>query len=1184
MKFARPLLITLGIIALIGGILAGLVLTPSIQRWAVLRAAAGRPGLGLTIEGFSAGVSHLSLRNVIVQRHGLVVNLAGLEADYSLLEVLVRRRLHLRQLSVEGLVVDASRLSPARAQAAAVGAPAATPGLLAQLQLPVELRLDDTRLSGRALLPGAPGRAPLTAEFKLTGGRFAPEQEGSLLLVATLRNPASDGPVAVLHAQVSLRATQTALRAFRHVALTAVVDAEGRGLTEQSQLKISAEAGRDAAGENYAASIDTLLLGQSENMFKVQAALPAGRKEYTGHWALKARHAQLQPFFLGGALPDFDAHGEGRFAFSPDAGAMVLQGSLAAGVSRLEVIEPAWRAIGAVRLQAEFNVEETDGVVRLNQLGIALAGERPVLELTATGAAEFNLKDRRLQVGGATLGEVLRFKLLGLPVAWIRPFVSAADISGGQLTGEIAVLAEQDRMVARTLTPLAVDSLNVVQRGQLLLTKAGLSLNAEAILTAKDIAGKITGLTVTTPAGDSLAAQVTVTLPLSANPPIVVTGNYRADLPTLLAPWLPLGHLKATGETDFTYQTEHIELRRLDTNVTDAGGQTLFTVTALRPFTFDLAAGRAVTGSPGAVDLLRVNLGRLPLDRLPLNGPGARLGGVVAQGEFVLAAEGDRLLGRAAIPVKLVNVSLVQNGRPALSGLSVALEPAFEMNGRASAKAETGNVTVRTAAGATLLTLKGEASRTTEAGARGSLTFNLDVPALSTQPLFVDAQAVTAGRASGEIRVALGAASQVEARMTINGLVAREGGETLPVANLSFRAVRSETGLITVQAPLLLDQAGQRSDLNFALGLRPQGRNFGLEGRLTGEHVELADALAVLSVFTTSAAPAPASENSPAPAAEVVADTTPAWSRFTGSLVLDVKSVTRGADWAMTGLTGTVAIDPAKLALTQLVAALGEKGRFAAQGELKFNGGARPYVLGGNYSLTEFDAGKFFKALEPARPATVEGMFSVQGRFTGQGETLSRTLERARGSFELTSRQGVFRGLQRTSGKVSMTSKAVELGASVLGSIFGSEKATKAAEKVAGAAYFVDQLAQSLGELNYDQLNVRLVRAESLNLALEDFSLVSPEIRLLGKGTVTFVADKPLLEQPLNVSLSLAGRGKLEQLLGKLRLTDGSRDELGYAKTGQPVVIGGTLARPDPTAYFTRLATAKLGELLAPDN
>src|SRR6185312_2713192 len=169
----------------------------------------------------------------------------------------------------------------------------------------------------------------------------------------------------------------------------------------------------------------------------------------------------------------------------------------------------------------------------------------------------------------------------------------------------------------------------------------------------------------------------------------------------------------------------------------------------------------------------------------------------------------------------------------------------------------------------------------------------------------------------------------------------------------------------------------------------------------------------------------------------------------------------------------------------------------------------------------------------------------ISGHFAGAGETLDRTMTHTQGQFDLSSRQGVFRGLQRTSGKISMTSKAVEIGASVLGSLVGSEKATKAPEKMAGQAYFVDQLAQSLGELNYDQLNVRLVRDESLNLKLEDVGLISPEIRLLGKGTVTYVAGKPLLEQPMAVSLSLAARGKIEQLLAKLRLLDGSRDEVG---------------------------------------
>ena len=55
-------------------------------------------------------------------------------------------------------------------------------------------------------------------------------------------------------------------------------------------------------------------------------------------------------------------------------------------------------------------------------------------------------------------------------------------------------------------------------------------------------------------------------------------------------------------------------------------------------------------------------------------------------------------------------------------------------------------------------------------------------------------------------------------------------------------------------------------------------------------------------------------------------------------------------------------------------------------------------------------------------------------------------------------------------------------------------------------------------------------------------------------------------------------------MLGKLHLLDGTRDELGYAKTPTPVTIAGSLAKPDPSAFFTKVATAKLTELLAPEN
>jgi len=1195
MKPVRLLLLFLGLFLALNLVLGVLALTPAVQRWAVLRAVQGEPGLRFEVTAVAAGLSRLRLEGVQAEKGGLAVQLAQLEADYSLTQLLFRRRLVISRLAGSGLVVDASRLSRDKTTAAAAGAPAAAPGVMTQVRLPFALVLDDCLIEGRALLPGSAGGPPVTAEYKITGGRFSPGQEGTLVLTATLQNPAPSARVATLRTAVTLRAVQTEKKSFNRVSLTAVVDAEGRNLSGEERLKIAAELGITAAGENYGLTVDTLIRGTAENVVAVRATLPVGGKEYAGEWKILARTAQLEPFFLGAALPDFNARGEGRFTFNPASFAASLQGGLKAEVSRLELLDPAWRAIGAVKVAAQFDLAEADGVARLNQLNLTLAGDQPVLELSAAGGVEIYIRQRRVKVGGSGAGEALSLKLLGLPLAWVRPFVKTVDLSGGMISGQFAITGEPGHLLLRDIQPLRVENLNVVQHGAALLTRADIAMGFEAVLTDADLQAVVKELSLKTPAGDALAVHAKVTVPVLENPPVTVVATYTADLPTLLARWLPLGRVKASGEADFTIVEQKIELRRLQTMATDASGIDLFRTSALRPFVFDFSTGRAeVAGAKGAVDLLRISLGRVPLAALPLAAPlhggmlvfqpASKLGGVVAQGEFVVSTNGDKIGVHTPAPVKLVDVSLTEQGRPALTGLVIEAQPVLEHTGEATIRLRSGDITVRTAGGTLLLAAKGEATQSAAAGLQGSMTFTLEVPALAAQPLFAGTQAVSAGRASGEVRAALGPVNQLEARMTVNGLVTTMTNETLPVANLSFRAVARSDGKISVQAPLLLDRAGQRSDLGFTMDLTPAGRGFAVEGKLSGEHIELADALAVLGVFLAPAAGAGEKPVVAAAPARVVADAAPAWSRFTGRLALDIKSVARGTDWSMTGLTGLVLIEPADVTLQKLEAAFGEKGRLEAEVRVGFSRGAQPYDLAGNFSLTEFDAGKLFKALEPAKPATIEGVFTVNGRFTGSGETLTRTLERSHGTFALTSRAGVFRGLQRTTNKISMTSKAVELGASVLGSIFGSEKVTRTAEKVAGQAYFVDQLAQSIGELPYDQLSVKLARDESLNVTMEDISLVSPEIRLIGRGTVTHVADKPLLEQPLNASLTIAGRGKLEELFAKLRLLNGAKDELGYAKTKETVTLGGTLLRPDPTAFFTRIATAKLGDMLAPEN
>ena len=186
MKPVRLLLISLGILVVTGAVVAGLALTPSVQRWALLRAARNA-GLKLEVAGVSAGWSGATLQGVQAEKQQIVVKLDRLEAGFSLWQLLVGRQLAISRLKIDGLVVDASRVSRAKAEAAAAGAPAAAPGLLARVVLPVDLTLDDVRIEGRALLPGSVGQPPVTADLSVNGGKFSPGHEGQLQLKVRFR-------------------------------------------------------------------------------------------------------------------------------------------------------------------------------------------------------------------------------------------------------------------------------------------------------------------------------------------------------------------------------------------------------------------------------------------------------------------------------------------------------------------------------------------------------------------------------------------------------------------------------------------------------------------------------------------------------------------------------------------------------------------------------------------------------------------------------------------------------------------------------------------------------------------------------------------------------------------------------------------------------------------------------------
>lgn len=1186
MKLVRPLLVTLGILCALVALAAGIAMVPAVQLWAARRVLAQHPELKVGFASLAAGPSSARLGGLRFEQDGLVVTAERAEVEFSAWQFLTRSHVQIDRLSVTGLAVDASQLVPARTPQAA-GAPVAAPGALARVQLPYTVQVGDVQVAGRATLPGGLGRAPLAVEFQLSGGGIAPGREGALQLKARVLDATPAAAVSALRVDGRLTVRETDARAFDRASLVLALDAEGPQVSSGQQLKLTADMESAGGQEQVTLVLDTQQAGRTANLLKIAATLPVRAPEGSGTWELHATTAQIEPFFLGRPLPKFDASGAGKFAFNAATHAAALQGRLAGNLAALETLEPALRAIGAVRVQSEFDLAVERAAANVQRLQLQVDGDQPVLALETIQPLTIKFQERAVQVAAVGSGPLARVTVNQLPLAWVRPFVAAADVSGGAVRGEWLLEGQGEKIELRSTAPLRIDALTVVQGGRRVLDRAELSLQSRATLTPASLQAFVDTLTLRTPAGDVVQGGAQIELPEARPDKFIVRGKFTADLPRLLEPVLPLGHVQLQGDLDATVTPAAVELRSFHGELGDARGRALLSADSLAASTLDLQTLQLKAATAADTPVARLTIGTVDFAALPLVQAIAPLRGTLQAAAFNLTTADGRVFLKPVAPLRFQEVTVLGETRqPRLDRLTIETAPSLEYAGFGDWRLASGDTTFSNRDKAVWFTAAAEVKATPADGVRASATFNADLAAMAAQPPFAAAQVLASGRASGEIRGALaGRTVQVEGRTTLNNLVLREGNQPLPVANLNFRAARTPDGRLSFEAPILLDRLGQRSDVAFRAEAVRRADGFLFEAKITGEHLELADALALLGLAGAPVSAAGGVEARPAAAVAAASsrpaepDARPFWTGLRGELALDLKSITRGKDWTMSGLSGFVVVDPQRVAVQQLQGVINDKSRLGARVDLRFNGGASPYHLSGNFSLTDFDAGAFIKAFDPGKPPTLEGIVTVAGGFTGDGVNLDQVLDRTRGQFQLTSRAGVFRGLKRTTEKVSVATKAVDAVAA-LGSLFGGDKVKGVAEKVAGQSYQVDQLAQSLAEIPFDQFVVRVNRDDALNLRVDEFTLLSPEVRLVGKGAITHVAGKPLLDQPLTVNYTLAARGKVEQLLGKMRVLDGTKDDLGYAKMKDVGTIGGTLSRPDPSQLFLRLAQSKLADFL----
>jgi hypothetical protein len=770
--------------------------------------------------------------------------------------------------------------------------------------------------------------------------------------------------------------------------------------------------------------------------------------------------------------------------------------------------------------------------------------------------------------------ELLQVKFEGVPVAWVRPFVSAAELAGDVVTGAAAVSLHQGRVWVRTTSPLTVKGLSVARAGRSWLPASDLRIEAELEHGKSATRIRVDALTLETAAGDRVEARGELNRESGAPAATSLRIDFNAVLPKLLATFVPVGAIQGRGALACTASGGVVRIDHLEMHVAAAAdGRALMDLTSPAPFQWDRSRASVTIPAAGSDEVLRLAFGRLPLTLFqPWLGVG-RLGGNFSPGELRAQVAEGGLRVTAVAPLRVEQFFAGGVGDEWVRDLTIELEPVVRV-AAGSLKADLTAARVNTAAGAQLLSGRAEATLGSEgggSGVRGTASFDLSVPALAGQPFLGGRLPPDRGRMSGEVRFTFNHDLLGEGRITLNGLVSPATSDPLPVANLSFRAGWSEQGSVAVQAPLLIDRSGERSDLTVAATLRPVDGGHQLDARISSQHFVFDDARMLVRAFTDG----PLAPRGDQPTAEPPPTAAP-WGAVRGEVALDLKSLVFDRRLEFTGLSGRIALDPRRLAADKITGRLGAEGQLQVGGEIRFAAGAEsPFTAKYDLQVREFEIGPLFKAAAPGDAPTLEGRFNVRSQAEGTGRTLAELIAHTRGDYVVQSRKGILRALRRTpaapraSGIVGGAARLIDNLGETVGNLVSYDEPT-------------EEMAGQLTAFPYDQLNARLSRDAERNLMIADFSLVSPTVRLQGGGRVAYEPGKSLFERPLQMRLTMGVMGKAEATIARFKspALAGERDELGFMKLREPFAVVGTLGRPDAGQLYAMLKPSLRERLL----
>ncbi|ATC62695.1 hypothetical protein CMV30_01205 [Nibricoccus aquaticus] len=561
MKLLRPLLIGIGILAFVLIVALVLALLPSVQTWAARRVIAGDPSLGVTQLGrVSVGLNRIEVTDVVVNRPGLNLTLPSAVIELPLLSA-ARSDIQLKNLVAKGWTLDltapaspSASPSPSSSAQEKPAEPFRFEGVFKLLELPVDLAVGSADLDGTVIFPTKTGQPAGRAKFTVSGGQLAAGREGVFKITNEATLPDGLAPVTRLTTQSTLALRMDTPRTFTRIAVTNEAHVTGPGLPQGARLQSETTLSRESGRESYAVLLKTISAGSEKKLVALTITNPGEAKPFAGTWTFDVSDTDLSPFTLGHTLPAFALGAGGDFQADQRFQEIKLSGKTDLSTENLDSVYAGLSALGRLRVQSDFDLLYRAAGIRVNRFAFDLSGASPVLAVKVLQAMEVVPATGEIKVA-APEADLVQISLKGLPLAWAKPFAPAdLAVTGNDVRGELVARADQGGFAVRTVSPVQIDKLTVVQAGKELVRALDLSVALAGSHTPAGWQADVSEIAARSGGATLLTLAVKAGQPSGANQPIKATGRLRADIPALLAqPAAKEFSVLSRGTADFEF-------------------------------------------------------------------------------------------------------------------------------------------------------------------------------------------------------------------------------------------------------------------------------------------------------------------------------------------------------------------------------------------------------------------------------------------------------------------------------------------------------------------------------------------------------------------------------------------------------------------------------------------------------